>query len=118
MNRYTYRAEWLPDYNEYLGVCVELPYMRREAPTAPQAVAAIEEAVKEHVEGLRACGDSVPEPLSERRYSGKILVRTSPELHARLALEATEQGVPMNQWIVQKLSGRTPSSTFGLSGFD
>ncbi|MGZ4512701.1 MAG: type II toxin-antitoxin system HicB family antitoxin, partial [Mycobacterium sp.] len=27
-------------------------------------------------------------------------------------------GVPMNQWIVQKLSGRAPSSTFGLSGFD
>nr|WP_231989251.1 MULTISPECIES: type II toxin-antitoxin system HicB family antitoxin [unclassified Mycobacterium] len=95
--------------------------MRREAPTAPQAVAAVKEhveAVKEHVEGLRATGEQVPTPLSERRYSGKILVRTSPQLHARLALEAIEQGVPMNQWIVQKLSGRAPSSTFGLSGWD
>lgn len=118
MDRYTYRAQWLPDYNEYLGVCVELPYMRREAPTAPEAVAAIEEAVIEHVAGMRACGEPAPQPLSERRYSGKFLVRTSPELHARLALEATEQGVPMNQWIVQKLSGRAPSSTFGLSGWD
>ncbi|OBI24582.1 type II toxin-antitoxin system HicB family antitoxin [Mycobacterium sp. E2238] len=118
MNRYTYRAQWLPDYNEYLGVCVELPYMRREGPTAPQAVAAIEEAVKEHVEGLRATGEQVPTPLSERRYSGRFLVRTSPQLHARLVLEAIEQGVPMNQWIVQKLSGRTPSRTFGLSGWD
>lgn len=118
MNRYTYRAQWLPNYNEYLGVCIELPYMRREAPTAPQAVAAIEEAVKEHVEGLRASGEAVPEPLSDRHYSGKFLVRTSPELHARLALEAIEQGVPMNQWIVQRLSGRAPSSTFGLSGWD
>ncbi|MGZ4516129.1 MAG: toxin-antitoxin system HicB family antitoxin [Mycobacterium sp.] len=118
MNRYTYRAQWLPDYNEYVGICIELPYMRREAPTAPQAVAAIAEAVEEHVEVLRACGESAPEPLSEHRYSGKFIVRTSPQLHARLALEATEQGVPMNQWIVQKLSGRAPSSTFGLSGFD
>lgn len=118
MSHYTYRAQWLPDYNEYLGVCVELPYLRREAPTAPQAVAAIEEAVTEHVEVLRACGDSIPEPLSQRRYSGRFLVRTSPELHGRLALEATEQGVPMNQWIVQKLSGRAPSSTFGLSRWD
>jgi hypothetical protein len=24
----------------------------------------------------------------------------------------------MNQWVVQKLSGRTPSDTFRLSGFD
>jgi predicted HicB family RNase H-like nuclease len=118
VDRYTYRAQWLPDYNEYLGVYIELPYMRREAPTAPQAVAAIEEAVKEHVEALRATGERIPTPLSELRYSGKFLVRTSPQLHARLALEATERGVPMNQWIVQKLSGRTPSSTFGLSGFD
>ncbi|WP_374022983.1 type II toxin-antitoxin system HicB family antitoxin [Mycobacterium sp. HNNTM2301] len=102
MSHYTYRAQWLPDYNEYLGVCVELPYLRREAPTAPQAVAAIEEAVTEHVEVLRACGDSIPEPLSQRRYSGRFLVRTSPELHGRLALEATEQGVPMNQWIVEE----------------
>nr|WP_245831410.1 type II toxin-antitoxin system HicB family antitoxin [Mycobacterium terramassiliense] len=59
-----------------------------------------------------------PTPLSERGYSGTFSVRTSPELHARLALEAVEQGVSMNQWIVQKLSGRSPSDTFGLSGFD
>ena len=118
MNRYTYRVEWSRDYDEYVGVCVELPYMRREAPTAAEAVAAIEHAVTQHLEDLRATGESAPTPLSERRYSGTFLVRTSPELHARLALEATEQGVSMNQWIVQKLSGRAPSSTFGLSGFD
>ncbi len=118
MNRYTYRAEWSHNYDQYVGVCVELPYLRREALTAPQAVAAIEEAVNDHVDDLRACGESAPTPLSQRSYSGTIVVRTSPELHARLALEATERGVSMNQWIVQKLSGRTPSSTFGLSGFD
>jgi predicted HicB family RNase H-like nuclease len=99
-------------------VCVELPYLRREAPTAPEAVAAIEQATREHVDAMRTCGEAAPIPLSERSYSGTIVVRTSPELHARLALEATEQGVSMNQWIVQKLSGRAPSSTFGLSGFD
>jgi predicted HicB family RNase H-like nuclease len=59
-----------------------------------------------------------PPPFSERSYSGTLVVRTSPELHARLALEATEQRVSMNQWIVQKLSGRTPNSGFRLSGFD
>ena len=118
VDRYTYRAEWSPHYNEYVGVCVELPYLRREAPTAPEAVAAIQEALVEHLHTLRACGDPIPAPLSERSYSGTFSVRTSPELHARLALEAIEQGVSMNQWIVQKLSGRAPSSTFGLSGFD
>ncbi len=118
VGHYTFRAEWSRHYNEYVGVCVEVPYLRREAPTAPEAVAAIEQALEEHLGSLRACGDPIPPPLSERNYSGTFSVRTSPELHGRLALEAIEQGISMNQWIVQKLSGRAPSSTFGLSGFD
>ncbi len=118
MGHYTFRAEWSRHYNESVGVCVELPYPRREAPTAPEAVAAIEQALEEHLGCLRSCGDPIPTPLSERNYSGTFSVRTSPELHGRLALEAIEQGISMNQWIVQKLSGRAPSSTFGLSGFD
>ena len=100
VDHYTYRAEWSPDYDNYVGVCIELPYLQRQAPTAPQAVAAVEQAVNQHVD------------------DGTLVVRTSPELHAPLALEATEQRVSMNQWIVQKLSGRTPNSSFGLSGFD
>ncbi|OBK48812.1 type II toxin-antitoxin system HicB family antitoxin [Mycobacterium sp. 1081908.1] len=118
MNHYTYRVQWSREYGEYIGVCVELPYLRREAPTAEQAVAAIEQATREHVDAMRTCGEAAPTPLSERNYSGTFIVRTSPKLHARLALEAIEERVSMNQWIVQKLSGRTPSDTFGLSGFD
>jgi predicted HicB family RNase H-like nuclease len=92
--------------------------LRREAPTAAQAVVAIESAVAQHVDSLRACGESVPIPLSERSYGGTFVVRTSPELHGRLALEAAEQRVSMNQWIVQKLSGRDLSGGFGPFGFD
>jgi len=118
VDRYTYRAESSPGRDEYLGLCMEFPYLKRRAPTAPQAVAAIEEAVKEYVDGLRVCGETPPTPITDRNYSGTFVVRTSPELHGRLALEAAEQRVSMNQWIVQKLSGRTLSDTFGLSGFD
>jgi predicted HicB family RNase H-like nuclease len=49
--------------------------------------------------------------LTDRRYSGEFHVRTSPSLHSRLAVEANEQGVSLNQWVVQKLADRksTPS---------
>ncbi len=47
--------------------------------------------------------------LSERNFSGRFIVRTSPALHARLSMEATEQAVSLNQWVVQKLAGRQPS---------
>jgi predicted HicB family RNase H-like nuclease len=95
-----------------------MPYLRREAPTAPEATAAIEAAVDEHVAGLQLLGNAPPTPIADRSYSGTIVVRTSPELHRRLALEAAEERVSMNQWVVQRLSGRKLSATWGLSGFD
>ena len=33
-------------------------------------------------------------------------------LHARLAVEAAEQNVSMNQWVVSKLADRPPISLF------
>ena len=58
-------------------------------------------------------GDGPP-PLTDRKFSGKFLVRTSPMLHARLTVEAAEQNVSMNQWVVQKLAGRSPISLLDL----
>jgi HicB-like protein involved in pilus formation len=119
VNHYTYRVGWSPHHGEYSGSCVEMPFLRREAPTAQEATAAIEAAVDEHVAAMQGCGgDTPPMPIADRSYSGTIVVRTSSELHRRLALEAAEERVSMNQWVVQKLSGRRPSDGWGLSGFD
>jgi predicted HicB family RNase H-like nuclease len=51
-------------------------------------------------------GGTPPPALTDRRYSDQFVVRTSPSLHARLTVEAVEQRVSVNQWVVQKLSGR------------
>jgi predicted HicB family RNase H-like nuclease len=118
VNRYAHRIEWSPDEETYIGSCIEMPFLKRAAPMAPQALTDIAEAVDQYVDGPHILGDEPPTPLSERNYSGTIVVRTSPELHGRLALEAAEQRVSMNQWIVQKLSGRDLSNGFGSFGFD
>jgi predicted HicB family RNase H-like nuclease len=95
-----------------------LPFLTERAPTAHDAMAAITAAVDEKLVEIHEFGDSAPEPLCERRYSGTFVVRTSRELHARLAREAVEQCVSMNQWVVQKLSGRELPSSLGLFGLD
>ena len=118
MNRYTYRLEWSPLYDEYIGSCIEFPHVRRQAPTAQQAVADIAAAVDEYVADMQELGETPPTPMTERPYSGTFVVRTSSELHGRLAREAAEERVSMNQWVVQKLSGRHLSDYAGLSGFD
>jgi predicted HicB family RNase H-like nuclease len=110
MKHYTYRAEWSREYGEYVGRCIELPWLSRWAPTMQDAIAGVERAVDECVAEREAAGEDLPAPLTEREYSGKFVVRTSPSLHARLAVEAAEQNVSMNQWVVQKLVNRPPSS--------
>ncbi|WP_414688998.1 toxin-antitoxin system HicB family antitoxin [Mycobacterium sp.] len=52
--------------------------------------------------------------MTERQFSGKFVVRTSPSLHARLTVEAAEQNVSMNQRVVQKLADRPPIGLFDL----
>jgi len=113
VNHYTYRIGWSPYLGEYVGSCLELPFLRREAPTAQEAVTAIEAAVDRYIEATQACGETLPTPMADRSYSATIVVRTSPELHSRLALAAAEQ----REWVVQKLSGRQLSDGLGLSGW-
>ena len=37
----------------------------------------------------------------QRSYSGKILLRVAPEVHARAALTAEAQGKSLNQWVTE-----------------
>jgi predicted HicB family RNase H-like nuclease len=61
--------------------------------------------VRETVVEMAAAGEPVPEPISLRRYSGKFQVRTTPEIHRRLVIEATEAQVSLNRLINSKLLG-------------
>jgi predicted HicB family RNase H-like nuclease len=92
--------------------------VQERAATAHDAIAAITAAVDQRLVEMQEFEHPAPPPLSERKYNGTFVVRTSRELHARLAREAIEQRVSMNQWVVQKLSGRELPSGLGLFGLD
>lgn len=106
MNQYTYRAEWSREHHEYVGRCLELPRLSHWAPTMREAMAGVECAVDEHIAERAEAGDDVPAPITDRYYSGQFIVRTSAALHARLTVEAAEQNVSLNHWVVQKLADR------------
>lgn len=111
VNRYTYRAEWSSEFGEYIGRCLELPWLCERAATLADAIASVEQAVDEY---LAERGGDIPPPLTDRKFSGTFLVRTSPMLHSRLTVEAAEQNVSLNQWVVQKLADRPPVGLFDL----
>ena len=62
--------------------------------------------IDEVVAEMTASGVTPPASLTYRRYSGNLRVCMSPALHSRLAVEAYEQGVSLNQRVIQKLADR------------
>jgi predicted HicB family RNase H-like nuclease len=117
MNRYTYRAEWSSDQGEYGGRCIELPWLSQCAATMQKAVASVEHAVDEYIAECEAADQNAPPSLTERKFSGKFLVRMSPALHAQLTVEAAEQNVSMNQGegaLAAESSDRPPIGLFDL----
>ena len=109
---YTYRAEWDPARLEYFARCLEFPGRYAEAFTAHEAIAALEAIITDTLAEMAEYGQTAPDSLTDHRYSGRFPVRTSRSLHARLSVEACEQRVSFNQWVVGKLADRPP--TFGL----
>ena len=107
MTEYTYRAMWSPNDQSYVGTCLEFPGLRGRAQTSAEAIAAVEKLVNEDVTAAVGTGWTPPESLTDREYSGRFLLRVSPELHAHLVVEAAERRVSLNQWVVQKIVNRT-----------
>jgi predicted HicB family RNase H-like nuclease len=60
--------------------------------------------VAEVVKDLSATGETVPEPIAGRYYSGKFMVRVPPDVHRKLAVQAAESGVSLNRIASSKLS--------------
>ena len=104
MSHYSYRALWSPDDDEYVGLCAEFPSLSWLASSAVEAITGVERLVSGVLADLEANGEPVPQPFTERGYSGTVYIRTSPDLHAKVAVRAAEEGVSVNQWVVQKLA--------------
>ena len=103
-DRYTYRITWSDEDQEYAGLCVEFPSLSWLDENPETALSGIRSVVASVVKDMKANGETPPEPLSSKRFSGKFMVRIPPELHRKLAMEAQEEGVSLNRLASDKLS--------------
>lgn len=101
---YTYRVSWSPDDSEFVGTCVELPSLSWLAADKGAALAGIEGQVADVALEMRESGEDLPLPLAERPFSGKFLVRVTPDLHRRLSTRAAEQNVSLNRFVEEHLA--------------
>ncbi len=104
INHYTYRVTWSQEDGEHAGLCAEFPSLSWLAATPEKALAGIRRVVGEVVADMQSTGEPVPEPLSEKQYSGRFMVRVPSQVHRSLATEAAEQGVSINRLVSAKLA--------------
>jgi len=104
LDQYTYRVTWSGEDNQCVGLCAEFPSLSWLDATPEKTLRGIRKVVAEVVADMRANGESVPEPISQRRYSGKFMVRVPPDVHRKLAIEAAEEDISLNRLVSSKLS--------------
>ena len=103
-DHYTYRITWSAEDQEYVGLCAEFPLLSWLEPTQEEAFAGIRALVADVVSDMQSNGEPMPEPLAERTYSGKFMVRIPPEVHRSLTMRAAEEGVSLNRLVSARLA--------------
>ena len=98
VDHYTYRVTWSAEDDEYVGLCAEFPLLSWLEPTQDAAFTGIRRLVADCVADMLANDETPPEPMAERTFSGRFLVRVPPETHRALAMRAAEEGVSLIAW--------------------
>ena len=91
---YAARVEFDPDDAIFIGHLAGInDVVGFHADTVSDLIGAFHRAVDDYTETCRQVGKT-----AERPYSGKVMLRVSPETHARAALAAQLSGKSLNQW--------------------
>ena len=86
-DHYTYRVTWSAEDGEHVGLCLEFPSLSWLAPTLDEAFSGIRELVQDVVADMRANGETLPTPLTERSYSGRSARSADSERRSELLRE-------------------------------
>ena len=103
-DHYTYRLTWSVEDEEYVGLCAEFPSLSWLSSTQEEAFSGIRRLVSESIADMQANNERPPEPLADRSYSGKFMVRVPSETHRALAMRAAEEGVSLNRLVSARLA--------------
>ena len=103
-DHYTYRLTWSVEDEEYVGLCAEFPSLSWLASTQEESFSGVRRLVSESIADMQANNEQPPEPLADRSYSGKFMVRVPPETHRALAIRAAEEGVSLNRLVSARLA--------------
>ena len=100
---YTYRVFWSDEDDAYVATIAEFPSLSSIEDNQTAALAGAVELVRFALEDMARDNQEPPAALGQRKYSGEIRLRMPREVHRRVACEAAEQGVSINQLLVSRI---------------
>jgi predicted HicB family RNase H-like nuclease len=104
IKHYAYRVLWSAEDEEFVATVAEFPSLSWLHPDQSKALRGLVDLVAEVVADLQASGEPVPQPIAERRFSGRFNVRVPESLHRELALTAAQEGVSLNRLVSDRLA--------------
>ncbi len=103
VDHYRYAVQWSQEDGEFVATVAEFPSLSWLAPDQVEAIKGLEALVQGVINDMVAGGEMVPEPLSDRSYSGRLNLRVSEGLHRKLAIEAVQHQTSLNAYATQLL---------------
>ena len=101
---YTYRIEWSEEDELFVVSVEELSGCMTHGKTQAEALKMGHEAVEGYLESLFHNNEEIPKPLSLQKFKGEFLVRATPELHRKIAVESNRKGYKsINKFIIETL---------------
>jgi len=88
----------------YRGEILEFPGCIATGDTPAEALEALEEVAAEWLEAALERGQSIPEPVENNEFSGRLVLRMPKSLHKKAARIAERDGVSLNQFILMSLA--------------
>jgi len=97
---YTARIEYSDEDDCFIGHIAGInDLVGFHANSVSELHTAFEEAVDDYIQTCKKTGRSPQKP-----YSGKIMLRVPPEIHARVAMMAEAHGKSLNSWVTELLA--------------
>lgn len=100
---YTIIIRYSVDDECYIAWVLELRGCMAHGDTQEEALKEAQTAVEAWLKVAKESGVRIPQPTSNKEYSGKFMLRIPPSKHRELDIEAKMEGVSLNRLIAKKL---------------
>lgn len=97
-------VEWSAEDQCFIGSAPPLIGQSCHGETEAAVLAQLQTIVEEWVTNLLSSGQPLPPGTANRKFSGKFVVRLTPELHRKASLKAMARGESLNEFVADTLA--------------